>query len=204
MKDATIVWPKLFLILIISTKPLGLKASYDDCKQLGYNSCMSDNECCSGYCHREPAWIVGECKKISSAQSSLEEPAEVFEKGSCKYYKGRKISANGEIHNKNEMTAAHETLPFNTKVKVDVMGSSVVVKITDRKNNMDGQVLLMSFAAADRVDILDKDSVPCQLTVVNNVGCIPDFGGLCLYNQDCCSGDCFRAMFSEGGFCQPS
>ena len=43
-------------------------------------------------------------------------------------------TANGEVFNHNQYTAAHRTLPFNTLVKITRTdnGKSVVVRINDR------------------------------------------------------------------------
>lgn len=48
-------------------------------------------------------------------------------------YNGRQ-TANGEVFDQNALTAAHRTLPFNTRVRVTDLdlGRSVVVRINDR------------------------------------------------------------------------
>lgn len=48
-------------------------------------------------------------------------------------YHGRQ-TANGEVFDQNALTAAHRTLPFNTRVRVTDLdlGRSVVVRINDR------------------------------------------------------------------------
>ncbi|MFN3664666.1 MAG: septal ring lytic transglycosylase RlpA family protein, partial [Sediminibacterium sp.] len=48
-------------------------------------------------------------------------------------YHGRK-TANGEIFNKNKLTAAHKTIPFGTVVKVKNLsnGKTIKVRINDR------------------------------------------------------------------------
>src|SRR3954468_24301243 len=45
-----------------------------------------------------------------------------------------KRTANGETFNTNDLTAAHKTLPFGTKIQVtnERTGKSVVVRINDR------------------------------------------------------------------------
>lgn len=201
MKDATAVWAKLFLILVISAKPLN---GFAECKRLGNNSCLNHRECCSGYCFKEPGWELGVCKRAQNRNEdeSKEENA-VFEKGVCAYYQGDIETANGEVFNENEMTAAHRTLPFNTMVNVEVMGASVVVRINDRKDDSNGHILDMSFAAAEGVDIADKDEVPCQLRILTGIGCTVNYGNTCVDHHECCSQFCFKEMFSEVGFCTP-
>lgn len=78
---------------------------------------------------------------LFSAAFAQAEPAgtsgKVIQSGSVSWYgpgfHGRK-TASGETFNTNEMTAAHRTLPFGTKVKVinKRTGKSVFVRINDR------------------------------------------------------------------------
>jgi len=121
----------------------------------------------------------------------------------CAYYQGDIETANGEVFNENEMTAAHQTLPFNTMVNVEIMGASVVVRINDRKDDSNGHILDMSFAAAEGVGITDKDEVSCQLKILTGMGCTVSYGNTCVMHHECCSQFCFKEMFSEVGFCTP-
>jgi len=128
----------------------------------------------------------------------------IVEKGVCAYYEAKDITANGDVFDDNEMTAAHRTLPFNTMVKVETMGTSVVVKINDRKTASDGQILLLSRAAAENMNIDEGTGpIPCQLKILTDVGCTPNLGNPCVMHHECCSRYCFREMFSEVGFCTP-
>jgi rare lipoprotein A (peptidoglycan hydrolase) len=70
-------------------------------------------------------------------------------------FNGRK-TANGEIYDMNDMTAAHRTLPFGTKVKVtDVdTGKSVVVRINDRGPFKDDRVIDLSLGAAKQLGLI--------------------------------------------------
>ena len=62
-------------------------------------------------------------------------------------------TANGETFDTHAMTAAHKTLPFNTKVEVTnpSNGQSVTVRINDRGPYIDGRCLDLSTAAFDQV-----------------------------------------------------
>ena len=59
-------------------------------------------------------------------------------------------TANGEIFNKNELTAAHRTLPLPTLARVTNLdnGRSIVVRINDRGPFADGRIIDMSQRAA--------------------------------------------------------
>ncbi|MBF5030127.1 septal ring lytic transglycosylase RlpA family protein [Micromonospora sp. ANENR4] len=75
----------------------------------------------------------------------------VVDSGSCgaSFYAEGQMTANGESFNPNALTAAHKTLPFNTKVRVTnpANGKSVVVRINDRGPFIDGRCLDLSRAA---------------------------------------------------------
>ena len=66
-----------------------------------------------------------------------------------------KKTANGERFNTHDLTAAHKTLPFGTKVRVtnEQTGKSVVVRINDRGPYAHGRVIDLSKAAAEAVGI---------------------------------------------------
>ena len=68
------------------------------------------------------------------------------------------MTANGEVFNPDALTAAHKTLPFNTRVRVTNPdnGKSVIVRINDRGPFVDGRCLVLSraaFAAIASVDL---------------------------------------------------
>lgn len=68
-------------------------------------------------------------------------------------WQGRKTS-NGEKFDRHKLTAAHRTLPFNTKVKVTNLknNKSVVVRVNDRGPFKQGRIIDLSEKAADEID----------------------------------------------------
>ena len=64
-------------------------------------------------------------------------------------YHGR-ATASGEIYNMYDMTAAHRTLPFGTRVDVHDLenGRVVTVRINDRGPFVEGRIIDLSYAAA--------------------------------------------------------
>ena len=92
------------------------------------------------------------------ATSVAAEGAKPLGKGVASWYgpgfHGKK-TANGERFNTNDLTAAHKTLPFGTKVQVtnERTGKSVVVRINDRGPYAHGRVIDLSKAAAEAVGI---------------------------------------------------
>ncbi len=83
-----------------------------------------------------------------------------------------KKTANGEVFNTNDLTAAHNTLPFNTLVKVTNLYNqkSVIVRINDRGPFRKGRIIDLSKAAAKALNMLNSGVIPVRLEVVKNTG----------------------------------
>jgi len=64
-------------------------------------------------------------------------------------YHGRR-AAGGQIYDMNKLTAAHRTLPFGTRVRVNNLenDTSVEVVINDRGPYIEGRTIDLSLAAA--------------------------------------------------------
>jgi rare lipoprotein A len=79
--------------------------------------------------------------------------------GEASYYAARfqgRPTASGEPFDNGRLTAAHRTLPFDTKVRVTNLanGRSVVVRVNDRGPFARGRIIDLSQAAARRLDML--------------------------------------------------
>jgi rare lipoprotein A len=77
-------------------------------------------------------------------------------------------TANGERYNMYELTAAHRSLPFGTKVRVTnrANGKSVVVRINDRGPYVGKRVIDLSRGAAQVVNMTEAGIVPVKLDVL--------------------------------------
>lgn len=82
-------------------------------------------------------------------------------------FHGRK-TANGERYNQNDLTAAHKSLPFDTRVRVTSIatGKSVVVKINDRGPYRKGRVIDLSAAAAKAIGMYRRGVGKVKLEVL--------------------------------------
>lgn len=71
------------------------------------------------------------------------------------------LTANGEIYRPGAMTAAHQWLPFGAKVRVTRRdtGRSVTVRINDRGPFVEGRIIDLSTAAAEKLDLIGGDGV---------------------------------------------
>jgi rare lipoprotein A len=88
--------------------------------------------------------------------------------GMASFYRHGSRTASGEKFNPGELTAAHRTLPFGTKVRVtDVAtGKSVTVRVNDRGPFIDGRVIDVSHAAAESLGMTGKGVAKVKLDVV--------------------------------------
>jgi rare lipoprotein A len=79
---------------------------------------------------------------------------DALQSGIASTYSGGK-TASGEAMNSGELTAAHPSLPFGTRIKVtnDHTGRSVVVRINDRGPFVKGRVIDLSPAAARAIGV---------------------------------------------------
>jgi rare lipoprotein A len=115
-------------------------------------------------------------KKSSSGggrrpSSSIRNEVGSTQRGKATWYGGRHHggpTASGERFDKNAMTAAHKTLPMNTRVRVThaKTGRSVTVRINDRGPYGKGRIIDVSEAAATRLGILDEGVAPVVVEVV--------------------------------------
>lgn len=95
--------------------------------------------------------------------------------GNASWYGGKfqgRTTANGERFDMNQLTAAHKSLPFGSKVRVTnpATNDSVVVRINDRGPYVGNRVIDLSRAAAKAVRIIDRGVAPVKLEVLRNAG----------------------------------
>src|SRR6056297_3166525 len=79
-----------------------------------------------------------------------------------------KATANGEVFNMNDFTAAHRTLPFNTVVQVRNLenGESVNVRINDHGPYVDNRVIDLSRRAARKIDMENTGTANVQIILL--------------------------------------
>ena len=87
--------------------------------------------------------------------------------GIASFYKYEAKTASGEQFNPRELTAAHRTLPFGTRLRVtDVAtGQSVTVRINDRGPFIPGRVVDVSHSAAEALGMVDRGITKVKLEV---------------------------------------
>lgn len=89
--------------------------------------------------------------------------------GMASYYGYGGRTANGERHSASAMTAAHRSLPFNTKVRVTnkANGRSVVVRINDRGPFVKGRIIDVSTAVAEELGFRSRGVARVDIAVVD-------------------------------------
>lgn len=92
--------------------------------------------------------------------------ADAAETGLASQYSDLSSTASGRSYSAKDLVAAHRTLPFGTRVRVESLssGRSVTVSIVDRGPFLRGRIIDLSTAAARRIGISGVQRV--RLTVV--------------------------------------
>jgi rare lipoprotein A len=95
--------------------------------------------------------------------------------GEASWYGGKfhgRTTANGERFDMNQLTAAHRSLPFGSKVRVtnQATDDSVVVRINDRGPYAGNRVIDLSRAAAKAVRLIGPGVTPVRLEVLAGAG----------------------------------
>jgi rare lipoprotein A len=98
---------------------------------------------------------------VSAQDSSKLSDTKKGKKGAIQYgiasfysnsFQGKKTSS-GELFNQKKLTAAHNTLPLGTYIRVTNLknGKSVVVKVNDRLHHRNKRLVDLSYAAAQKL-----------------------------------------------------
>ena len=121
--------------------------------------------------------LAGACLALSqypgnsAATPDAPRAAGVAEAGIASYYADRyhgRPTASGEVFNTRELTAAHRTLPFGTRVKVTDLKNnlSVIVRINDRGPFVEGRVIDLSRAAAEKLQLIRAGLAKVRVEIV--------------------------------------
>jgi len=79
-----------------------------------------------------------------------------------------KLTANGEIYNMYDYTAANKIMPMNTIIRVRNLNNnkSVVVRVNDRGPFMKGRILDLSYIAGKKIGLDKTGTAPVEITVL--------------------------------------
>jgi rare lipoprotein A len=107
-------------------------------------------------------------KHTPFAQHNNAAPTQIASQGIASFYTEDQETASGEKFDTNDLTAAHPTLPFGTRLRVTnvATGRSVTVRVNDRGPYVPGRVVDVSHSAADALGMVDSGIAKVKLDVV--------------------------------------
>lgn len=114
--------------------------------------------------------LLPACDLLNGISTKSTTDASLFN-GQASYYGGKlhgKKTASGEVFDKNKLTAAHKTLPFQTIVEVKNLknGKKVKVRINDRMPQSNKRVIDLSEGAAKAINMLQDGVVNVEIKVL--------------------------------------
>lgn len=116
--------------------------------------------------------LLAGCARVVTTGPSAPAVAGGEEVGMASWYgsahQGRR-TASGEVFDMNQLTAAHRTLPFGTRVLVTNRDTSqsAEVRINDRGPFVKGRILDVSYAAARLLGAVGPGTIPVRVRVLS-------------------------------------
>jgi rare lipoprotein A len=92
----------------------------------------------------------------------------IASQGIASFYTEGTRTASGEKFDTNQLTAAHPSLPFGTRLRVTnvATGKSVTVRVNDRGPYVPGRVVDVSYSAARMLGMVGGGIAKVKLDVV--------------------------------------
>jgi peptidoglycan lytic transglycosylase len=105
---------------------------------------------------------------VCAAATLQSNEASAAQCGTASWYSTGTKTANGERMNASALAAAHRTLPFGTRVRVDNLanGRSVEVRINDRGPFVGGRVIDLTRGAAEQIGMIHSGTASVRVTVL--------------------------------------
>lgn len=106
---------------------------------------------------------------IRKANRTKEIP--IVQTGVASYYHSKfqgRQTASGEIYDEKKMTAAHNALPFGTRIKVTNLRNkrSVIVKVNDRLHHRNKRIVDLSKTAASRLGYVGRGLTKVRVEIL--------------------------------------
>jgi rare lipoprotein A len=108
---------------------------------------------------------------LNDVASAIGRGVGVVQEGLVSWYGGAfhdRPTASGELFDAGELTMAHRTLPFGTKVRVTNLrnGRSVVVRVNDRGPFVGQRIADLSHAAAEQIGLVRRGVTKARIEVI--------------------------------------
>lgn len=116
-------------------------------------------------------WSMGLAALIGVTGIGQADAAEV-QCGGASWYAMTSRTASGETADPDAMAAAHRSLPFGTRVKVENLrnGRAVIVRINDRGPFVRGRVIDVTRAAAASLGFVNHGTTRVRITAIDGSG----------------------------------
>jgi rare lipoprotein A len=104
----------------------------------------------------------------AKSRGDLDGRGETKSRGIASFYRHDSKTASGEKFDPSELTAAHRTLPFGTRLRVTNLanGRSVTVRVNDRGPFVRGRTVDVSSSAAEALQMTERGVAKVKLDVV--------------------------------------
>lgn len=125
----------------------------------------------SVYAKNKGNFKVGNTYKVKGKRYTPKETYSFTQTGIASWYGPNfhgKLTANGEIYNQNDITAAHKTLQMPSIVRVTNLenGKSIIVRVNDRGPFAHNRIIDLSSRSADLLDIKRKGTAKVRIEVL--------------------------------------
>jgi rare lipoprotein A len=116
--------------------------------------------------NRTTSFVTNGRASLATNKRSGGVPGEMY--GIASFYTEGSQTASGEKFDGHQLTAAHPTLPFGTRVRITNVtnGRSVTVRINDRGPFVAGRVVDVSYSAAESLGMTERGIAKVKLDVL--------------------------------------
>jgi rare lipoprotein A len=131
----------------------------------GRQASLQHNRMASFFTNRR---VASTKKHTPFARHDNAAPTQIATQGVASFYTEGQQTASGEKFDTHDLTAAHPTLPFGTRLRVTNVanGRSVTVRVNDRGPYVPGRVVDVSYSAADALGMVGPGIAKVKLDVV--------------------------------------
>ena len=115
-----------------------------------------------------PRHVASIRKHTPFARDHKKAPTQIASRGIASFYTEGQETASGEKFDTHDLTAAHPTLPFGTRLRVTNVstGRSVTVRVNDRGPYVPGRIVDVSQSAANALGMVESGTAKVKLDVI--------------------------------------
>ncbi|AEF98926.1 septal ring lytic transglycosylase RlpA family protein [Methylomonas methanica] len=110
---------------------------------------------------------------FSLAKADRPDVAQLRKAGVASYYNDKyhgRTTTSGEVYDKNSLTAAHNSLPLGTRLRVTNLKNnrSVIVKVNDRMHRSNKRLIDLSKKAAKELGFIKAGLTKVKIEILKN------------------------------------